>query len=87
MDQCGIIPPRPYDMVGWSYKGDTARLGCILEGVHNYGPHVFSTSGGKYYAWEDDLDCDCCSPDEEDRCCIYWEIKKAELEKYQNGGR
>lgn len=60
---------------------------CILEGVHGYGPHVFRTPEGKLYAWEDDMECGCCKPEEDGRCTTYWEITEVDIPQYQLGGR
>mgnify|MGYP001569838721 CR=1 FL=1 len=74
---CGIIPPRRENIIGDrldEYLGE-----CIRE-KHNFGPHVLRTPEGKLFAWEDDMECDCCKPTEDDRCYTYWEINESEFE-------
>lgn len=48
---------------------------CVLGKAH-YEPHVFKTPEGKYIAWKDDMECGCCEPEEDDRCCFFWEISE-----------
>ena len=70
---CGIIVPRQEDIIGdrdGSYFAE-----CIRRRCHS-GPHVFLTPEGRYFSWEDDWDCDCCTPEEDDRCYVYQEISK-----------
>jgi hypothetical protein len=81
LSKCGIIATRQEDIIGNRDDGYFAE--CILE-RHGWGPHVFRTPEGKIYAWEDDMECGCCEPDEDDRCTIYWEISETDLPKYQN---
>lgn len=85
MAKCAIIATRQDEIIGWRKDGYLAE--CILEGVHGWGPHVFRTPEGLLYAWEDDNECGCCEPDEDDRCTIYWEIEESELPSFLNGGR
>jgi hypothetical protein len=61
--KCGIIVVRQHQIVN-THQDYFAE--CILEGVHGHGPHVFCTPEGEYYAWEDDMECGCCEPEEED---------------------
>lgn len=79
MDTCGIIAPRQNGMIG--YREDDYFAECILETGHLC-PHIIRTPEGKYFQWEDDFDCDCCSFDEDDRCYIYSEITEAEANKF-----
>lgn len=81
--QCGLIACRQHQIVG--HRDDGYLAECILEGVHGHGPHVCRTPEGMYYAWEDDPECGCCEPDEDDHCHIYWEIEEKELPEYQRG--
>ena len=67
---CGIIVPRQQDIIG-SREDYTPE--CIRARCHS-GPHVFLTPEGKYFSWEDDWTCDCCTPEEDDRCYVYQEI-------------
>jgi len=83
-DVCGIIATRQRQMVGYRHNHYVAS--CILTGSHQYGPHVIKTPDNKYIAWEDDMDCGCCEPEESDRCTIFWEIREDELQLYQEGG-
>lgn len=82
---CGIIAPRKEDMTGDYEVGDRSLASCILKGVHGYGPHVFRTTEGKLIAWEDD-DCDCCEPEEDEPCAVFWNIEESDIPEYQSGG-
>jgi len=70
---CGIIAPRQHDIIG--YREDNYLAECILQSAHN-SPHIIKTPEGKFFAWEDDYECDCCEFDEDERCTIYWEISE-----------
>jgi hypothetical protein len=59
------------------YREDDYLAECILSRAHN-SPHIFKTPEGKFFAWEDD-ECDCCEPEEDDPCAIYWEIRESEI--------
>jgi hypothetical protein len=72
---CGIIPPRHRQVIG--YRRDGYVPECIRPS-HQMEPHIFLTPEGKYFAWQDDWDCDCCTPEEEDRCYVVGEISEAE---------
>lgn len=76
--QCGIIAPRHGEMVG--VKEDSFSAGCIRERCHD-GPHVFKTSEGKFIAWEDDLECECCQSEncDEEMCIVYWEVAEVDV--------
>ncbi len=76
---CGIIAPRQDELVRGE-REDGYLAECILPHGHR-GPHVVKTPEGKFFAWEDDWDCDCCEPEEADRCYIHWEIEEAEIPK------
>jgi hypothetical protein len=78
MECCWILPPRPEDMIGPRQDGYMPE--CLLPKPH-YTPHVFKTPEGKYIAWEDDMECGCCEPDEDDRCAVFWQISKQEFEE------
>lgn len=58
-------------MIGYRNDGYTAD--CVLPVAHG-GPHEFVTPKGRRIAWEDDDSCGCCSPEEDDRCTVYWEV-------------
>lgn len=75
MNICGIIAPRWQEIVG--YRQDDYLPVCIMPRNHT-GPHVVKTPEGVHIAWKEDWTCDCCTPDEEDRCITFWEI----TEKY-----
>ena len=70
---CGIIVARREDILG--YRSDGYLPECIRGRCH-CGPHVFLTPEGKYFSWEDDWKCGCCTPEEDDRCYLYQEITK-----------
>jgi hypothetical protein len=77
---CGIIPPRRKNILGDrsdGYFGD-----CILP-VHHSSlfPHVLKTPEGEYFSWEDDPDCDCCEPEDDDHCYLFGEISEAEYQQ------
>ncbi len=82
--ECGIIVPRQEYVIG--YREDGYLASCILSGVHGYGPHVFRTPEGLLMAWEDDMECGCCEPEEDARCIVHWEIEESDILLYQNGG-
>jgi hypothetical protein len=66
-------------MIGYREDEEDKYLAeCILEYPHN-GPHVVKTPEGKFFAWEDDMECDCCGDDEYDRCAVYWEIEESDI--------
>lgn len=73
--KCGIIVPRENDMVG--ERRGTYLAECIRERNHN-GSHVIKTPEGVFYAWEDDLSCDCCTGDDDSPCYIFWKISEHE---------
>ena len=71
MPTCGIIPPRSQDIIGDrldDYLGE-----CILKRAH-LSPHLIKTPEGRYIQWEDDPNCDCCQPSEDDHCYVSNEI-------------
>ena len=72
---CGIIAPRQDEMVG--VRTDHYLAECILAS-RNHDLHVIKTPEGKYFSWEDDLECGCCAPDEDDRCTSFREITEQE---------
>ena len=74
--ECSIIAPRQWDLVGEREDGYFAA--CIRKVAHR-GPHVVKTPEGKFIAWKDDMECDCCAPDEDDRCTVYWEIQEFDI--------
>lgn len=82
---CGIIPPRQDKILNHEFESHEYTASCIRVVAHN-GPHLILTPSGKYIAWEDDDDCGCCSPEEDDRCCVYWPVTNAkELQKLLDG--
>ncbi len=76
--QCGIIVPRQEDVLG--LRADHYIAECVLEYAHD-GPHVFKTPEGAHIAWEDDDDCGCCEPDEDDPCFVYWKVDGSDITK------
>lgn len=76
---CGIIVPRRDHVIG-TLRKDGYLPQCILAQGHHT-PHVFKTPEGKFFAWEDDMECDCCQPDEDERCYIWWEIQEEDIPK------
>ena len=83
METCGVIPPRQDEMVVLLGK-DQYLAECILP-IGHLGPHVIKTPEGEFYAWEDDMECGCCEPDEEDRCYTYWSINESDIPKLAEG--
>lgn len=75
---CGIIPPRRDTIL--EHRDDGYLGECILPSGH-WCAHVLHTPEGKYIQWKDDFDCDCCSPEEEDRCYVFEPITKKEVKK------
>ena len=81
MPLCGIIVPRQENIV----SNETGYLAeCILPKGH-FCPHVIKTPGGKYFQWKDDMNCGCCTPEEDDRCYEYWEITEPEVRRLLKG--
>jgi hypothetical protein len=85
---CGIIVPRHeeilYGSVGRaaSLRGQAPELAeCVLPPGHTCDCHVFKTPEGQFIRWEDDWDCGCCEPEEDDRCYTYCEISLEEFKK------
>lgn len=82
---CGIIPPRRRDIIGHrdDYLGE-----CILPNAHNHVDcHLLKTPEGVYTTWQYDYDCDCCGPEEDERCTIYSNVSKEEAEVMLNKRR
>lgn len=75
---CGVIPPRRRDVLGTRDDGYSGE--CILPNAH-WCAHVLLTPEGEYIQWEDDFSCDCCAPEEADRCYSFGPITKEEVEK------
>ncbi len=73
---CGIIVPRYQEIVGERRDGYLPQ--CVLARDHR-GPHVFRTPEGELVAWEDDWNCGCCSPEEDDRCYVYWPVTREDI--------
>ncbi|MEI7480122.1 MAG: hypothetical protein WCJ59_00660 [bacterium] len=73
---CKIILPRQAEIVG--DKDGTYFAECIRKRCHS-GPHVFISPEGKYISWEDDWNCGCCRPEENDRCYTYVEISETDF--------
>lgn len=74
--RCGIIVARREEILGDRHDGYLPE--CIRR-VNHSGPHVFLTPEGKYFSWEADWDCDCCRPEEDDRCYLYQEITQEDF--------
>ena len=70
---CGVIAPRQHEMVG--YRDDAYSAECILK-ANGHTVHVVRTPEGKFFAWQDDPDCECCEPDDPDHCYEFWKISK-----------
>lgn len=79
-ETCGIIIPRRDNLVEYLRSTDYLPV-CICNRNH-FGPHVVCMPNGQLVAWEDDLDCGCCSPEEDERCYTYWEITAEEFKNY-----
>ena len=84
MDTCGIIAPRQSDIIG--YREDKYLAECICP-KHHLSPHVIKTPEGRYFDWEDDWECGCCEPDEDEHCYTFGEITEEEAQEYINKGR
>lgn len=72
---CGIIVPRQHEVV---WHRDDYLAECILLRGHS-GPHVIKTPEGRFIAWEDDYDCECCQLEDSDRCVTYWFIQEKDI--------
>lgn len=66
---CDLLPPR---LTSFEFEGAT---GCTLERGHT-GPHHDRTLRAGLIAWEDDFACRCCTPEEIDRCAVWWSLGK-----------
>jgi hypothetical protein len=51
-----------------------------MPNIHYTKPHLVKTPEGKFYIWEDDDNCDCCRPGDDDQCYVFSEITEAEAE-------
>ncbi len=80
MDICGIIVPRRDEIV----VDERDIPECILSERHD-GPHLIKTLEGKYFQWEDDFECGCCKPDEDNRCYSFGEISEKVAQKILKG--
>lgn len=69
-DPCGIIPPRRDEIIG--ERSDGYLPECILPKCHRSEHHLFLTPEGEYIKWEDDINCGCFKPEEEDRSVGYF---------------
>lgn len=85
MELCNILPARLNELLRhYGYYGDDQKecdASCVLPYAHFCLCHVFRLPDGRYIKWEDDYDCDCCEPDEEDRCYSSGEVSKEEVDK------
>ncbi len=72
---CHTLPPRR-EYIFQVYGKCNPE--CILPYAHWCG-HVFHLSDGRHVQWEDDWDCGCCEPDEEDRCYDTWFVSEEEV--------
>jgi hypothetical protein len=77
--QCGIIAPRRHELTSFA-TSEKYLAECVRESNH-LGPHVIKTPDGIFIAWEDDWNCGCCKPEEDDRCYVYWEIEESDIPK------
>ena len=73
MSSCGIIPARQENIVGYT---EDYFAECILP-VGHVCPHIVRTPEGRYFQWEEDWECECCGPEEVDRCYDHGEITEA----------
>lgn len=81
IENCGIIPPRRDDILGFRKDGYTGE--CILPNCHS-GPHLLLTPEGNYKKWQTDYDCDpgcSCQYEDGDECYVYENITKEEAQK------
>ena len=76
-DVCGIMPPRQNFLIGFLDWPENYLPECLAKSGH-WGPHVFRLPDGRFIAWEDDLLCGCCTPEEEERCFVYREVSGEE---------
>lgn len=75
---CNVIVPRQSHIVG--VRDDGYLAACIRTSGHP-DKHLIKTPEGKFFTWEDDWDCGCCRPDEDDRCYDFEEITEQEAIK------
>jgi hypothetical protein len=72
---CGVHVPRREPGMGL----EDSYGECMRPCAH-LGQHLFQNSYGEYFTWEDDFTCECCIPEEEDRCFFYGPISKKKAE-------
>lgn len=78
---CDILITRMDRIIG----DDKCLTSCDLPAGH-FGPHSFiypahqdglgRPVAAKRWEWEDDYDCDCCTPEEDDRCFTFGPVKE-----------
>ena len=76
---CGIGPPgRETHNTGLD---PAVSSGCLRPYAHNDFKHLFLNKYGKYILIEDDFECDCCAPEEDERCFVYQEVSEETAHK------
>lgn len=80
MFHCGTIVPRQTELVR-DYKMSEYIAECILP-AHHACEHAFKTPDGRNFVWEYDYGCDCCEPEESDRCTLYSELTEEEFREF-----
>lgn len=76
---CGLGPPgRETHNTGLD---PAASSGCLRPYAHNDFKHLFLNKYGKYILIEDDFECDCCTPEEDERCFICAEVSEETARK------
>lgn len=71
---CGILPGLREHRL---QNADGSISGCLLEARH-VGPHLLQTDDARFFCWETDTDCECCT-DEERACFVFWTPTDAEM--------
>ena len=69
--ECGILPPRTRDLLylhQGRFRDEKVSFSCILPAEACTGRHVFRLPNEELILWEDDYDCGCCEPEDNDRC-------------------
>tara|TARA_B100000508_G_scaffold60333_2_gene47475 strand:+ start:32082 stop:32339 length:258 start_codon:yes stop_codon:yes gene_type:complete len=75
VENCGHLVRRlEYEFGIENYE----HSACLRRGTHYDELHVFKNSKGQYFSWESDWGCDCCEPEDVDRCFDYGEISEEE---------
>jgi len=78
IERCNNLPERRESDMGIE---DLCNAECLLLPGH-VGSHILKNDEGKYIEWDSlEWSCDCCEPEDHDRCFSYAEITIEEARK------